>query len=204
MNILNTQVRDQSLNGKQLRRQGIIPAVLFGKHLEKSISIQIPKGDVVQFLNGNSIGSKVDLSIGKKKYMALLKDVDYIPSVNLIQHLSFQAMTAGEKVTSVVHVMLHNKEKVDGIVQQSHSEIPYKALPADLVDKIDIDLAGMHVGDSVSVGELEFFKNKDIEVLIPTDSLVFSITAHIAVVAEDDAEKAVPAAVPAVAEKEET
>jgi large subunit ribosomal protein L25 len=196
MNILNAQPREASAKGNQLRRAGIIPGVLFGKHLEESISIQVPKNDVEHFLHHNSIGSKVDLMIGKKKYMALLKDVTYTPAINTVEHLSFQAMTKGEKVSSVAHIILHNKDKVDGIVQQSHSEIAYKALPADLVDRIEIDLTGKGVGDSLSVGELEFFQNKDIETLIPLESLVFSITAHIAAPAEEAPAPAVSAEVP--------
>lgn len=90
MNTLKTQVRDENAKAKQLRRGGIIPAVLFGKHLEKSISIQMPAKDVEQFLRFNSVGSRVDLVVGKKKYMALLKDVTLTPLIRAAEHLSFK------------------------------------------------------------------------------------------------------------------
>ncbi len=202
MNILNAQIRDPKAKGKQLRRAGIIPAVLYGKHLEESISIQIPKGDVEQFLHHNSTGSKVDLMIGKKKYMALLKDIDYILAIDTIEHLSFQAMTAGEKVTSEVQIHLHNKSKIDGIVQQSLNEVHYKALPSHLVEKIDIDLEGKVVGDGAILSDLEFSKNPDVEILTPLDSPVYSITPRSTAAAAEEPAPIASTAAPAAEEKE--
>ncbi|MEI6578567.1 MAG: 50S ribosomal protein L25 [Eubacteriales bacterium] len=203
MNILKAQIREASSKGNQLRREGIIPAILFGKHLDESISIQIPKGDVVQFLHNNPIGSKVDLAVGKKKYMALFKSVDYIPAVNLIQHLSFQVMTAGEKVTSEFHIHLHNRAKVEGIVQQHLSQVHYKALPDKLFDTVDVELEGKVVGDSAVLADLDFAKNPDIEIITPLDSPVYSIAPR-KVVVEEAPVLAVSAEVPAFENKEET
>jgi large subunit ribosomal protein L25 len=205
MSSLNAQIRDAKSKGKQLRRAGIVPGVLFGKHLEESISVQIPKGEVELFLRHNAEGSKLDLVIDGKKHLALLKEVVYIPSDRSVEHLSFQAMKAGEKVSSVVHIHLHNKEKVDGIVQQSLNEIHYKAIPSKLVERIEIDLENKKVGESVMLSDLEFSKNPDVEILIPLDSPVYSITPRIAAVVEAPA--AVEAAAeeePAAEEKEET
>ena len=67
MSTLNAQPRDAHAKGRQLRRDGFIPAVLFGKHLEQSVLIQVAKADVDQFLRTNTVGSKLDLVIGGKK-----------------------------------------------------------------------------------------------------------------------------------------
>lgn len=193
MSILKAQERDVKANGKQLRKAGIIPAVLFGKHLEESINIQIPKGDVELFLRSNSTGSKLDLMVGKKKYMALLKNVTLTPATNALEHLGFQVMTAGEKVTSEFHIHLHNRAKVDGIVQQFLSQVHYKATPDHLFEKVDVELEGKVVGDSAILSDLEISKSTDIEILTPLDSLVYSI-AHRLTKAETVAEEAAEAA----------
>jgi len=203
MSTLIAQVRDPGIKSKHLRRSGIIPGVLFGKHLEESVNIQIPKADVELFLRANEIGSKLDLIIGKKKYMALLKDVAYTPAVNSVEHLGFQVMTAGEKVTSEFHIHLHNRAKVDGIVQQHLSEVHYKALPSHLFDKVDVELEGKVVGDSAVLGDLDFIKNPNIEILTPLDTPVYSIAAR-KVVVEEAPVLAVSAEVPAFEGKEET
>ena len=186
MSTLKAQARDESSNGKQLRRGGIIPAVLFGKHLKESISIQIPAGEVEQFLRFNSVGSKVDLVIGKKKYMALLKEVTLTPLIRAAEHLSFQELTAGEKVTSEFHIHLHNRAKVDGLVQQHLSQVHYSALPMHLFDTVDVELEGKVIGDSAVLGDLDFVNNPNIEILTPLDSSVYSIIPRKVFVEEVD------------------
>lgn len=203
MSTLKAQARDESSNGKQLRRGGIIPAVLFGKHLKESISIQIPAGEVEQFLRFNSVGSKVDLVIGKKKYMALLKDVTLTPLIRSAEHLSFQELTAGEKVTSEFHIHLHNRAKVDGLVQQHLSQVHYSALPKHLFDTVDVELEGKVIGDSAVLGDLDFAHNPDLEILTPLDTSVYSIVARKSGLDEDtDAETDAEGTEEAVAEEE--
>lgn len=188
MSSLNATVREASAKGKRLRREGQIPAVLFGKHMDESVSLQIPKKEVEQFLRYNAKGSKFDLIIGKKKHMALLKDVTYTPASGAIEHLSFLEMKAGEKVQSIAHVVLLNEDKVDGLVQQPVTEIPFKALPSHLVERIEIDLAGKKVGDTMTVAELDIATNEHVEVLIPTDSTIYAVHALKVMTVEEPAE----------------
>ncbi len=189
MSTLKAQVRDENSKAKQLRRGGIIPAVLFGKHLEESISIQIPANEVEQFLRFNSVGSRVDLMIGKKKYMALLKEISLTPLIRSAEHLSFQELTAGEKVTSEFHIHLHNRAKVDGIVQQHLSQVHYTALPIHLVDTVEVELEGKVIGDSAVLGDLDFVNNPNIEILTPLDTTVYNVMPRIIIENEEDEEE---------------
>lgn len=206
MSNLKAKKREAGSKGKQLRRAGIIPGVLYGKHMDESLVIQFSQKDVVLFLNSNSVGSKVELVVGKKKYLALLKEVTYTPVTLAIEHLSFQELKAGEKVTSKAHIALHHKEKVDGIVQQSLDEISFKALPQDLIDRVDIDLEGMEVGTTLLVSDLEIFKNNALEILSHPEDVVLTISEHKEFVEEtpegEEGEEAVDAAeVPLVDEE---
>ena len=178
MSELKAKKRDISSKGKQLRREGIIPGILYGKHMDESLSIQITQKDAVLFLNSNTVGSRLELVVGRKKYMALLKEVTYVPVTNAIEHFSFQALTAGEKVTSTAHIVLHHKDKVDGVVQLSLDEISYKALPKDLIERVDIDLEGMKVGTTILVSDLEIVKNEALEILTHLDDVVLTISEH--------------------------
>jgi len=78
MSILKCAKRDTSIQGKKLRRESIIPAVIYGKNLKESVSIQISESDAVQFLKANSVGSTVELKVGTKKYSTMLKEVKYV------------------------------------------------------------------------------------------------------------------------------
>lgn len=173
---LNAENRNTSLKPKQLRREGIIPGVLYGKNLEESLSLQVSQSEAARFLKTNSTGSKVELVLGDKKYTALLREASYESVSDKLEHLSFQTLLAGEVVTSTARIVLLNRELVTGMVQQQLNEVSFKALPKDLIDKIEIDLDGMRIGASMRVADLDIAKNPDIEVLSLPDDLVFSIT----------------------------
>jgi large subunit ribosomal protein L25 len=178
MAILKAEKRNTGLKSKKLRREGIIPGVLYGSRLNESLSIQFSQKDVERLLKSNSLGSKVELMIGEKKLMALLKEITYTPVTNKVEHLSLMPLIKGEKITSVAQIVLLNKEEVLGNVQQSLFEISYKALPADLIEKIEVDLKGMVIGDSIRVSDLEISSNEAIEILNSPDNMVCSIVSR--------------------------
>ncbi|NMA67545.1 MAG: 50S ribosomal protein L25 [Clostridiaceae bacterium] len=175
MYILKAEKRDPHLKPKQLRRAGYIPGVLYGGRNSEPLNIQFPQNEVERFLRSNSLGSKVELIIGDKKQMALLKEISYAPVGNSAHHLSFMPLVEGEKITNVAQIILLNKDMISGNVQQSLFEITYKAFPADLVDTIEINLEGKTVGDAIRVSDLEIVKNENIEILTPLDTMIYSI-----------------------------
>jgi large subunit ribosomal protein L25 len=63
------------------------------------------------------------------------------------------------------------------VIQHSLDEISFKALPEDLVDRIEVDIADMEIGDLITVADLPFASNKSIEILTSLDSVVVSVTA---------------------------
>lgn len=178
MTILKAETRTSNLKAKQLRRAGIVPGVIYGSRLDGSISIQFSQKDVDQFLRSNSIGSTLELVVEDKKHMALLKHIDHTTVSNNIEHLSFMSLSENEKVTNIAQIILLNREKALGNVQQAIFEISYKALPADLIDKIEVDLQGMVIGDNIRISDLEISKNEALEILDPPDNMVCSIVPH--------------------------
>jgi large subunit ribosomal protein L25 len=187
MDVLKGEIRKSKLKSKQLRRKGIIPGVLYGtKENLESTNLQFSQKDVMRFLSRNIIGSRVNLEIDGEEQMALLKDVSYASVTNEVEHLTFMPLVKGEKINTIAHVILLNKEKISGTVQQTLFEISYRAFPTDLFDKIEIDLDGKQIGDSVKVEDLEVYKNENIEILIPEDTQVFAIVDVQAVAADEE------------------
>ena len=62
--------------------------------------------------------------------------------------LDFQALVAGEKVSTTVTIKLEHTDMVQGIVEQEMEEVHYKADPANLLDTIVIDFDGSPAPDS--------------------------------------------------------
>ena len=70
-----------------------------------------------------------------------------------MDEIDFQALVSGEKVHSVAEIHLLNHEKVTtGVLQQMLKEVSYRALPSALVEKIELDVGGMRVGDTIRYG----------------------------------------------------
>ena len=191
MNTLKAEKRDLSVKAKKLRREGFVTGNIFGKEIEGSIPVKMSKLETEKFLKSNNKGSRVNLSVDGKDYDVLIKDISYNAMKAEINEIDFQALVSGEKVHSVAEVVLINHDKVQGVLQQHLEEIAYEALPSALIDKVEIDVGDMKVGDSIKVGDLPIASNKDIHLKTDTEEIVVSLNApHAADLPEEEAEEA--------------
>ena len=178
MNTLKAQKRDMETKAKKLRREGYVTGNLFGKEIEGSILLKIEKREAERIQRECMKGSQIMLDVEGKKYDVLIKELDYDPLKRAIIEMDFQVLVSGEKVHSVAEIVLHNKEKVmEGVLEQMLEEISYKALPEDLVDKIDIDCGDLRLGDSIKVSDLDLAKNKNVDIQTHLDATIVSVIA---------------------------
>jgi large subunit ribosomal protein L25 len=185
MFVLQAEQRIIGKSSKQLRREDLLPGVLFGKSLDSSLPVQFAKRDIEKLLKTHSIGSTVKVAVGKDVYPTLLRDYTRKPSTYELEHFSFQVLVSGEHVNSTASIVLLNRESVRGIINQPTSDISYRALPADIIDKIEVDIEGMKPDDSIRLSDLPVFKNEALEILTPPDSVIVQIRAPITTVEED-------------------
>ena len=117
------------------------------------------------------------LELDGKTYDALIKEVDYNPLAHTVEEVDFQALVSNEMVHSTAEIILENEEKVlSGVLQDELKEVAYKALPADLVDKIEIDASTLRVGDTIKVGDLAIAKNEKIHLMTDPEAVVVTVT----------------------------
>ncbi len=190
MNTLKAEKRDMTVKAKHLRREGYVVGNVFGKELKDSIPIQMNKKDVDKLLKTDHKGSQIMLDIEGQSYDVLIKNLDFNPLAGRLDSIEFQALVSNEMVHSVAEVIVANHDKiVGGVVQVELPEISYKALPAALVDHIEVDVAGMKVGDVVHVKDLAIASDKDISIKNDPDAVVVAVIAiHNAAIPEPEAE----------------
>lgn len=190
MTTLKVQKRDMGTKAKRLRREGYVTGNLFGKDMEGSVPLQIEKKEAERIQRECLKGSRLVLDLDGKKCNVLLKELDYDTMKRQILEMDFQALVSGEKIHSVAEIIFHNKEMVvDGVLEELLTEIEYKAVPEALVERVDIDCSKLKVGDSLTVGDLEIAKDKDIEIVTHLDTPVVNVVAsHNAVADEEEAE----------------
>lgn len=178
MNTLKAEKRSMDIKAKKLRREGYVVGNVFGKKIEGSIPVKFHALELEKFLKKAHKGSQIMLDVEGTQYDALIKDVAYNPVAGRIDEIDFQALVSNEKVHSVAEIVIVNHDKVaDGVLQENMEEINYRAYPSALVDKVEVDVAGLKVGDTIRVKDLSLAKDKDVDIKDDPEAVVLTVVA---------------------------
>jgi large subunit ribosomal protein L25 len=144
-------------NVKRLRRQGLIPGVLYGKankafvvgERELRIALTGPSG-----LNGI-----VDVVIDGQKtpHHAVLKDYQQHPVRGTITHVDFHEVRLDQPIQATVLVHLVGEApgaKIGGVIQQVARDLNVEALPADVPEFVEADVSNLNVGESLRLEDV--------------------------------------------------
>ncbi len=157
---LNAKVREAQGTGasRRLRREGQIPAVLYGGGQPPEL-LELEHREVAYQLQNEAFYSHVlNVRIGDRVETAVLRDLQRHPYKPVILHLDLQRVSADQKIH--VHVPLHflNEDKVakaGGAVSHHLIEVDVACLPAQLPEFIEVDLANLVVGQAIHLSELK-------------------------------------------------
>ena len=143
---------------KKLRREGILPANLFGKGI-KSQSLQIPLNDFEKVYKETGETGLIDLKIGEKSHPVLVHNLQIHPKSGNLLHVDFHEVSLTEKTTAKVPVILSGEAPAVtqglGILLQPISEIEVEALPQDLPENILVDISKLEAVDqAITVADL--------------------------------------------------
>ena len=178
MNTLKAEKRSMDVKAKKLRREGFVTGNLFGKAIEGSIPLKMDRFEVERLLKTDHKGSQIMLNVEGQDYDVLIKEVDYNAMKRCVDEIDFQALVSNEKVHSVAEIVIVNHDKVaDGVLQENMEEVNYKAYPSALVDKVEVDVAGLKVGDTIRVKDLSLAKDKDVDIKDDPEAVVLTVVA---------------------------
>jgi large subunit ribosomal protein L25 len=163
------KVEERTVLGKgvrQLRRDGIVPAVIHdhGKESKHVMGSFIEMTKVYQAAGKHH---PVNVTLGSKKYMALIKDVDFEPRKHTVRHVVFNAIAADEKQQTEVPINFIEgeipAEKAGYMVIRQLDVVEIEALPKDLIDQIEIDASSLvEIGDKLTVADIVVPKGVEI------------------------------------------
>ena len=178
MNTLKAEKRSMDTKAKRLRREGYVTGNVFGREIQGSIPVKMAKQDVERLLKVSNKGSQIMLDVDGQSMDVLIKEIDYNPLKNQVDEIDFQALVSGEKVHSVAEIVLLNHDKVaEGVLQQLLQEVSYKAVPEALVEKIEVDVSDMKIGDSIKVKDLAIAVDKDVDLMTDLETVVAVVSA---------------------------
>ena len=159
---LPAEARERAGKGasRQLRREGRVPAVIYGGK-EDPIMIHVEEKELVkQLMTGHFMNSIVEVEIGGKKVKTLPKDVALNPVTDRPEHADFFRLAKGGKIEVSVPVVFLNEEaspglKKGGVLNVVRHELELVCDNDKIPGEIEVDVTGKEVGDSIHISEVQ-------------------------------------------------
>lgn len=154
-----------------------------------SISIAVKRDEFRTSLNNNgrnSIYSLIDDD--NNTHTVMIKDVQLKPIVNEFHHVDFQVVSLTEEVTVdvLINIIGQSSVEVKGfIVNRSFDSIAVTGFPQDIPDKIDVDVTGLGLNDTITMSEVKLDKVKSD---LDDDEIIISISEPRMEIEEDEDE----------------
>jgi large subunit ribosomal protein L25 len=191
--VLKATKRD--VTGKQvkaLRREGKLPAVIYGRHLEP-IAISMDAHTTGLAMAKVTASSLVTLDVDGTEYPVLVRERqrNYIKGV--LTHIDFLAVDLTEKIRTMVGVnfvgISSAVKDYNGVLVHNLERLEVECLPTDLPERITVDISVLkQVGDGIRVRDVASTIGSNVLVLNDEDEMVAVVTAS------KDEEAAVPGA----------
>ena len=158
---LNAEVREVKGKGasRRLRREDKLPGIIYGGE-EAPVSITLDHNKVNNSADFEAFYSHVlEINLDGKVVEVLVKDMQRHPFKPKITHIDFQRVIAGQDVHTNVPLHFVNEEKsaavkAGGIAEHHVTEIEVTCLPKNLPEFIEVDMAGVEMGQTLHLSDL--------------------------------------------------
>lgn len=152
---------------KRLRKEGILPANVFGKSVE-STAVQLDLSDFKKTLSKAGETTIIYLAVEKKEKPVLVSNVQYDPVTDDPIHADFLQVNLKEKVTAQVPVEFTGESPAEkqglGTVVKYIDEVEVEALPTDLPESLVLDISKLQeVDQTFTVADLKVDKKVEIQ-----------------------------------------
>lgn len=155
---LDVQARDTAQRAAVVRRNKMIPAVVYG-HGFDNLHLQMDYQTFRRTFEKATFSTIINLSLdGKDAIPVLVHDVQYHPVTDEIVHVDFYKVNMNEKVTT--HIALEfvgesEAVKLGALLNTAKQDVEVSCLPTALVHNIEVDIAPLaEVGDTIRVGDI--------------------------------------------------
>ena len=158
---LEVQARERtgSRESRRLRREGLIPGVLYGRGKAPHV-IYVPERELRKALTGPA-GTHAILDVTldgqKSAHASILKEAQQDPVRGRLLHVDLQEVRLDEAIQAQVVVELVGEPQgvtEGGVLSQVVREINVEALPLEVPDHLDLDVSGMAIGDTLRLSDL--------------------------------------------------
>jgi large subunit ribosomal protein L25 len=141
---------------KQLRRQGLVPGIVYGPVVAGTVPVSVDRRDFLKFYQTNGHSTLFVLRWEDGDQSVFIREVQQDPVRREPIHVDFFAPNLRMPVRAIVPIAFHNpSNSIDGMLAEVRSDVEVEALPASIPPQIDVDVSQLvHPGDAIRVGDL--------------------------------------------------
>ena len=161
---------------RNLRRAGRLPGIVYNKGLNVQVSMDRREFDKVFRSQGTS--HVIDLDVDGKNHEVLVKAVQMHKRRREPQHVDFYAVTAGQEVDVYVHldfVGTPQGVRDGGQTDVQRREVQIRILPRHIPEKVELDVSGLEIGDSIHVADVVKVLPKQATLVTDPDLTIITI-----------------------------
>ena len=160
--VFQAQTRTETGSGisGKLRKNGKIPAILYGKN-QQPINLTLEHNQFINQINDENVfTSVVNLKIDDKDNAVIIKDLQRHAYANKIMHVDFQKVDNDRVITKSIPIKTVGVErspgvKLGGLLTLLQAVIEVRCLPKNLPQEIQIDCSKMQASSTLKMSELE-------------------------------------------------
>ncbi len=181
------QKRDLTSKAATLRKNGRIPAVVYGGKTLEHFSVILNDIKSIVYTPDLKLG---EVDIDGTKHKCIVKKIQFHPIKDTIEHMDFIALEEGRKIKVDIPIRFKGISpgvKGGGTLIQSLRRVTVKVDPAHLVDELFIDISELDLGTAVKVSDIE--TNDNIEFMVKTNIPVASVEVPRALKSAEAAEE---------------
>lgn len=203
---MNADQRTGTTKGelRQLRLQGKIPGVIYGKQITDSAQV-IVDGKELQALLRSHPNAVLEINIPSHgKTSVMISEIQRDSLSRQVLHVDFHQINMNENVRANVRFHTEGDSqgvREGGILQLILHELEVQCLPGNIPDAITIDISSLEIGGSLLVSDLQL--PKGVEVLADPEQVVVTILAPQKELTEEEAENAAVEAIEAESRSKE-
>jgi len=192
---LNVTARKKVGDGaaRELRREGMIPAILYGPKAEPVMLSVITK-ELENILKTSSIGQVLlDLLIQDGKQTsrtAMIKELQTQPVSGNLLHVDFYEVAMDQKIKISIPVVTTGQAKgveEGGVLQLVRHEVEIFCYPNNIPESLEVDVTDMGIGDSKHMDEVPI--DESFELVDETNFTIVTVLSPKAEEVEDEEEE---------------
>jgi len=176
MPMLKAQARGAAgkSEARRLRRQGLVPAIAYGKGLASTPITVTPKEVAAILKSDLGKNTVLELELGGKKLLAMIRDFALHPVKRELSHVDFIEVKLDKAVDVEVPLFAVGKAvgvTKGGVLRIVHRTVPVRCLPDRIPVKLEADVTHLELGQHVSTQDLKLPEGVTVR-LLPEQTLV--------------------------------